>query len=463
MPRRASLLYILLILVVNLVAPICAEEQIKWTANEDAESAPLPLSLKQRQQLLQLQEAIRTSPDPGATLEQVAQGNGMTPQELVNMLEKNARDLQQNPSLAEPRTIPKVAMKFVASVGVIISQAAKKHPQSFTIATATLLFLLYATITIPRTGMHISAGRKLGLSKGPTCIFAPNQRYIQKLVDSPQLEKQALSVTAKKTKWDDLFLKEDGIEVHKLPRKSQLAQAVSVRVTLSADSLFEELGIEDDQGEEADNRKDAALELLFEEALRLLSTRQLAGFSSVEYPLQVASSSDRKKYGILVVRGLGDFRRYGLIFWQVSRQMESDKDASLTLTTVQGKGFFDGQIHFEVKKYRSKVLIITHLVVPKRGRKIAKGKASEIVDALAQSLATSASQRTQQTLARQSQGRRFKSASQRRAAERRQSRFEREKLIEEMAEDRRRKWQRSNPDAGRYRPSGDRQRSPNNC
>ena len=86
MPRRASLLYILLILVVNLVAPICAEEQIKWTANEDAESAPLPLSLKQRQQLLQLQEAIRTSPDPGATLEQVAQGNGMTPQELVNML-----------------------------------------------------------------------------------------------------------------------------------------------------------------------------------------------------------------------------------------------------------------------------------------------------------------------------------------------------------------------------------------
>jgi hypothetical protein len=32
-----------------------------------------------------------------------------------------------------------------------------------------------------------------------------------------------------------------------------------------------------------------------------------------------------------------------------------------------------------------------------------------------------------------------------------------------MAKDRRRKWQRQNPDAGRYRPSGDRMKSPNNC
>jgi hypothetical protein len=32
-----------------------------------------------------------------------------------------------------------------------------------------------------------------------------------------------------------------------------------------------------------------------------------------------------------------------------------------------------------------------------------------------------------------------------------------------MAEDRRRRWQRGNPDAGRWRPSGDRMKSPNNC
>ena len=135
----------------------------------------------------------------------------------------------------------------------------------------------------------------------------------------------------------------------------------------------------------------------------------------------------------------------------------------MTLTTLKGMGFFDGQIHFDMKKYRSKLVINVHLAVPKRGRKMGKVLASRIVQELADSLATSASRRTEQIVARQVQGKRFKSASHRRAKERRQSRFEREKLIEEMAEDRRRKWQRNNPDAGRYRPSGDRQRSPNNC
>jgi hypothetical protein len=32
-----------------------------------------------------------------------------------------------------------------------------------------------------------------------------------------------------------------------------------------------------------------------------------------------------------------------------------------------------------------------------------------------------------------------------------------------MAADRRRRWQRQNPNSGHYRPSGDRMRSPNNA
>jgi hypothetical protein len=457
--RRPLTFIFLLLILVGLVAG--SEEQIKWTPNE--ENAPLPLSMKQRQQLLQLEEAIRSSPDPAATLEQAAKGNGMSPQELANMLEKNAQDLQQSPSLAQPTTIPKMLMKVLASFGVLVSQSAKKHPQSFTVTAATLLLLLYATIMIPRTGMHVSSSRKLCLSRGPTCMFAPNQKYLQKLASAPWLEKRALSVKTKKTKWDDLTLEEDGIQVHKLPRKSELVQAVSAQLSLSTDSFFEELSTGNEEDEDLSVQREEALELLFENAASLLSTRQLTEFSSEKCPLQVASSSDRQKHGIIVVPGLGDFGRYGLMYWQVTRQMESDKDSSLTITTLKGMGFVDGQIHFEVKKYRSKISVSVHLVVPKGGRKIPKGIATKIVNELAQSLATSASRRTEQTLARQSQGRRFKSASHSRATERRHSRFEKEKLIETMAEDRRRKWQRGNPDAGRYRPSGDRQRSPNNC
>jgi hypothetical protein len=121
----------------------------------------------------------------------------------------------------------------------------------------------------------------------------------------------------------------------------------------------------------------------------------------------------------------------------VTRQLETDKDSSLTLTTLKGMGFLDGQIHCEIKKYRSKIVVSVHLAIPKRGHKISKAMATKIVDELAQSLSNLASQRrTQQTLARRTQGKRFQSASHNRAQERRKSRFEREKQIEEMAKER---------------------------
>jgi hypothetical protein len=387
------------------------------------------------------------------------------------MLNKNAQDLQQDPSLMQPTTIPNTIMKVLGSVGVIISQSARKNPRTFTVSSLALLFLLYATITIPRTGLHLSSGRSLLLSNGPTTLLPPRQSYLQKLVDSSRVQNRALSIKTKKTKWDDLTLTEDAVLVHNLPRKSELSQAVSAQVSLSPDDLdlIEQFDVgedQDDNEEQLAEQREQILELLFENAANALSSRQLTEFSPSEHnknPMRVASSSDRQKHGLFMVPGLGDYGRYGLVFWQVTRQLETDKDSSLTLTTLKGMGFLDGQIHCEIKKYRSKIVVSVHLAVPKRGHKISKAMATKIVDELAQSLSHSASQRTQQTLARRSQGKRFQSASHNRAQERRKSRFQREKQIEEMAEERRRKWQRTNPDAGRYRPSGDRQRSPNNC
>jgi hypothetical protein len=458
--------------------------------------------MKQRQQLLQLQQTIQTSPDPEGTLNQVAQANDMAPEELVNMLNKNARDLQQDPSLVQPTTIPSTIMKVLGSVGVVISQSARKNPRTFTVSSLALLFLLYATITIPRTGLHLSSGRSLLLSNGPTTLFPSRQSYLQNLVDSSWVQNRPLSIKTKKTKWDDLTMpstststKEDAVlvHVHKLPRKSELSQAVSAQVSLSPDDYLHFLDTQqfdddddddddekgqDDTEEQLAEKKEQILELLFENAANALSSRQLTEFSPSDHtndnkkkkkqqhpPMRVvaSSSSDRQKHGLFMVPGLGDYGRYGLVFWQVTRQLETDKDSSLTLTTLKGMGFFDGQIHCEIKKYRSKIVVTVHLAVPKRGRKISKAMATKIVDELAQSLSNSASQRTQQTLARRTQGKRFQSASHNRAQERRKSRFQREKQIEEMAEERRRKWQRTNPDAGRYRPSGDRQRSPKNC
>lgn len=450
MRRPCSIIF----LVLAWLALATSEEQITWTPNEDAENESLPLSMNQRQQLLKLNEAIRTSPDPDGTLQQVAEANEMSPQELVNMLDKNERDLAQNPSLARPTTIPSTIMKVLASLGVLISQSARKHPQSFTITCLTLLFLLYATITIPRTGMHVSR---------TTTLFSPNQKYLQKIADSPLLEKRPLGIQTKKTKWDDLMLTEDGVEIHKLPRKSELVQAVSAQLSLTPDALLEEFQTEDeDEKEEEDlDLKISILERLFDNAATVVSERQFTEYPSEKQPMKLASSN-RQNHGVMLVPGLGSFGRYGLIHWQATLQLESDKDASVTLTTLKKMGIFDGQIHVQVQKYRSKILISAHLAVPKRGRKIRKAMAIKIVNELVESLGASATQRTRQSLARQSQGKRFKSGSHRRANERRKTRLDRETQIEEMSEDRRRKWQRGNPDAGRYRPSGDRQRSPNN-
>lgn len=460
---------ILFLLMVFLFPTLVTSTEIEWTPNDDAANAPLPLSMNQRQQLLQLQDAISSSPNPNDTLVQVAEANDMSPQDLVNMMDKNNRDLQQDPSLAQPSTLPRTIMKLTTSLGVIVSQAAKKSPQTFTVLATVCLIVLYTLIAVPRTGLVLSSSRGL-LSKGPTTLAAPPVKYLQRLVDSPRLETRKISIKTKKTKWDDLFLKRDGVEIHKLPRKSELTQAFTAQVSVTADALLKQFKVADDQEQEDDdqvlqNNREEIIELLFEHAATMLSTRQLTEFVQ-DTPLPklrfLASGGGRQKHGILVVPGLGNWARYGLVYLQVSRQLESDLDSSLTFSTFKG-GHFDGQLHVSIQKYRGKIVVRAHLVVPKKGRKINKKLASRLVQALAESLATSSERRAQQALARRSQSSRFKGKAHRRANERRRTRFEKEKEIEEMSDDRRRKWQRSNPDAGRYRPSGDRQRSPNNC
>ena len=236
------------LLFLSFVFLAAGEEQIKWTPNEDAENAPLPLSMRQRQQLLQLDQTIRSSPDPNGTLQQVAQQNGMSPQDLVNMLEKNARDLQQDPSLLKPKTVVSVLAKVLTSAGILVSQSAKKNPRSFALTASILIFLIYAKIMIPRTGLHVSRG---------TTLFAPHQRYLQQLADSPTLERRPLSIKTKKIDWGDLKLGSDGVEVHRLPRSSELSQAVSAQVTIPSADFLET----NDDEEEA---QEHVLDLLFE-------------------------------------------------------------------------------------------------------------------------------------------------------------------------------------------------------
>jgi hypothetical protein len=118
---RCRLTSVLLLVVLLLVHsnPCRAALKAKWTPNDDSEENPsLPLSMKQRKQLLQLQQVIDTSPNPKATLAQVAKSNNMSPNALTNMLEKNARDLQQG-GTHDLQKNPRSIRKVLASMRVV--------------------------------------------------------------------------------------------------------------------------------------------------------------------------------------------------------------------------------------------------------------------------------------------------------------------------------------------------------
>ena len=79
-------------------------------------------------------------------------------------------------------------------------------------------------------------------------------------------------------------------------------------------------------------------------------------------------------FGVAVVPGLGNLGRYGLIFLKATSETSQKSSSSLssstlTLTTLKGKGFFDGQIHIDVRKMSQQdgmFLCQVSLAVPSR-------------------------------------------------------------------------------------------------
>ena len=466
-------------------------EQVNWTANEERQ--PLPLSMKQRQQLLQLQQTIEQSPNPESVLQQVAQANQMSPQDLVSMLQQNAQDLQQDPKLlnqvmAGPVLGPQIVMKWIGTLGMAMVSAARKHPSISAITSMSVLMILYLIITVPKTGGVLSSRRGgLSMSRGPTTWFEPPTKYLSRRLErlNSMLEDRPVSVKTKKTRWDDLRIKgnkddDDNtsltVHVHKLKRGDALVQAISAQESVNAREF---LSTDDDENEDSDDEEkqygnevsqgevDGIMELLLEHAATILATKQLTEFVSDESPTPllkfIPSPVGRQRFGILVVPRIGDWGRYGLMYWQVTRNSDSESESTMTLTTLKGLSHMDGQLHIAAEKHRDELVLKVDLVVPRKGKKINVKKGEALVSTLASSLATSTRRRAQQALARQSQSSRFHGKARSRASERRQMRFQKEKEIEEMAADRRRRWQRQNPSAGHYRPSGRRQQSPNNC
>lgn len=448
--------------------------EVKWTGNEadaaEGNSGPLPLSQNQRQQLLQLEDVIRTSPNPEATLQQAAEANGMSPQDLMSMLQRNRQDLEQGVAGGGgggggglSSTIGGHLGKLVTALAAVVTKSASQNPKAFAMIATTLLLLLYLAVSAPRTGLVISSQRGF-LSRGPTTLLQPPTKFLEKRMGSAKWQQRdPKSSEMSSGIWKDLALDEDGTIWHSLPRKSEIVKAATAQITIPISSFLEE-------GSDDDEALEFAMDLCYNHAVDVLAARQFTEYTPDGSVLLHTLQKDegRKRFAVLAVKKLGDLGRYGLVPLQVIQKQEGDKETALTFATMKGAPF-TGQIHVSsVQRRRKKgggmsVVLNVHLAIPRKGNKISQKIGVKIVDSLATSIAATVRTRTRQSLARRSQSSRFQGKAKARAEERRSTRFQKEKDIEEMAEDRRRKWQRGNPNSGSYRPSGDRMKSPNNA
>mmetsp|Transcript_19573 Transcript_19573/g.22012 ORF Transcript_19573/g.22012 Transcript_19573/m.22012 type:complete len:518 (-) Transcript_19573:35-1588(-) len=463
---------------------VMAEEKVEWTGNpQDQEGAgPLPQSQNQRDQLLQLEEAIMSSPDPSATLQQVAQANNMEPRALVDLLERNRQDMQMAAGGAAGgggRAMggwPKTVARLIWSIGGLLQVAASQNPKSFGFLVTVLLLLLYTAITAPRTGLVLSTGRN-AWSSGHTTVWSPPSRYVTKCLESPSLtvQKSISSAVESRSKkdWKILFeetlkvpLKKDGVVVHDLGRKSDFLQSVTAQASLDVKAFMSEEDDDDDEETEEDteSQREAMLELLYDSAATVLSSRRLTEFVGTDdgdaNSMRFQSSTDsRQKYSFLAVKGLGNslWGWFGLVPFKVASHVEGDNETRLTFSTL-GKSHFDGRLTITVqlgttRKTKNKVIVTTNLTIPKKGKKVKSAIASTIVSGITGSIIKSTEATCKQTLARKYQGKNYRKMAKNRATEKRHLKFEQEKKQEEMAQDRKRKWQRQNRDGGRYTPS----------
>ena len=393
--------------LLSLVSLSLATE-VTWTPNED-EPAPLPLSQNQRQQLLQLEQAIRQSPDPEATLRQVAASNEMDPQELVDLLMQNRREMEQagggssGPMRAPPRQNRLVAL--VASTTQLLTRTARRHPRWAAATVVSLSSMLYVAHQAPRNGVHCW---------GSTMLLRPPLAYLHALTESMDLQKGLTVWKVPKGEDDD-----EVVWHNKDPR------GVSLRTIVDTEST----------------------ETMLQQGAELVRQGHLAEFAE-------AQLVRKKNRWTMVVPGWGSFGRYRVIGWQLVQEVLEEDRVQLVLESDLGQW----HVELTVDSEESVAVRVSLL-----SRSLSTGRLTQLLSDVTASIVQSLETRTEQTLARRSQSQRFRSSAQQDAQQRRSTRAAKVQQLEEMARDRRRRWQRQNPNAGSYRPSGDRQRSPNNC
>lgn len=480
-------LFPVLLLCLTILFPAQALEAT-FTAAPDKDTGstdgPLPLSQNQRNQLLQLDQQIAQSPDPQATLIKVAESNGMSPQELGDLLMRNRRDMQMAgggggaPSALD--SLPRRMFRLMGSIVLLGAKSANAHPRSATMISIALFSILYVMYSAPRNGVLIP-------SKGITTLLPPPTEYLSNYLLSDKFD--ALKESKSKLKKSVLFsvFDEDAVDdfddkgkaVPKLSKKEkkEISTAVVAKKIVPFEVLLpteEELELlhEQEKGKDVDicdedlmemieNKAwQDAVDLAFNSAESIITARRFSEFvGSSSTPLTFLSRGNKKDKALLALKSMGSLNRYGLQPLRVASEEKSEDSLSVFYYTLQG-GHFDGELKVTIEKGVDEddeptITVTVTLLFPKGGKSIHTKLASNMCSMMANSITTSALTTARQNLSRKLQSSIYRGKAKSRATEKRHIAFENIQKMEEMAADRRRRWQRANPGAGGgYRPSG---------
>jgi len=488
--------------------------EAKFTPEPDKDTGstdgPLPLSQNQRNQLLQLDQQIAQSANPQETLQKVAESNGMSANELGDLLMRNRRDMQMagggpggGGGFGVSNSLPRKMLRLISTIFLIGLKTASAHPRSATITGLLLLSMIYIFLSAPRTGIVLSSRNGI-FSSSHTTFLPPPTRYLSKYVNAvPQ--KSSMPDTVKVGSLSRLFSGDDidggddndtttkinGVEIKKLTKneKKKLAQVLTIKKELPFAVLLpseEELDLMHEKETGGLNKEDIdentmakiedkawehAIDLAFTSACRILNKRRFSEFAgSPSHQLRMYSeptkSEHQKDIAALVMKSMGNYKRFGIQPLRVASEFESDTLKSVIYYTLKG-GRFDGELKFSVVRCdendddtEPRVMITVTLLVPNKGRSLKTKTGAKMLSLLAESIVVSSITEAKQILSRELQSTIYRGRARERSAEKRHIAFENTKKMEEMAAERRRRWQRKNPGTSGYRPSGHMMRGP---
>lgn len=392
------------------------------------------------------------------------------------------------------------------------------HPRSAAWMALVVLSMAYVLISAPRNGIVISAGGNgIFRSMGFTTVLSPPTEYVSRYILSDAFDQLETSVprsskkgTYSSSKWQDVFSAKDGEKdgVHVIPlnkqQKKKVSMAILARKTVPFEVLLpseEELELLHEREKNVKEHRQVSDEelmqmveekawedcvhLAFQSAESIVAARRFAefihapassSFDSSNSRIKFIARGDKKEKAALVVKSMGVWKRYGIQPLKIAAEEMTQDSSSVVYYTLQG-GHFDGQLKVSVEKDKEfmeeedddddenddktttathpRITVTVSLWIPKGGRKIPTPLASQMVSMLAESITTSIMTAAKQTLSRKLQSTIYRDKAKSRAIQKRHVAFETMQKMEEMAADRRRRWQRNNRGSGgTYRPSG---------